>query len=336
MGHASSNDGSSAGRPAMPSKRRHRLLARLAAGRAELLTVLLELDAGVLTQEPFLGQWTVKDTLAHIAAWDHWEHRQMRRMLGDEPPEDVAVDSFNALVVAEWRDRPLADVVRELQDARSSWTAWLGDLTDEVFFQSRPFHDWDWAFPNCLEIQWEHDAEHTAQIAAWREGHGFASGVGPKEVLLAALSAAREELIAVSALVPRQELASRPVCGKWTLKDVMGHLADWEKVGVRGLRLMVQGQPLEIEEIPDIEAWNQEHADARRDQTWEEVQQDLLRTREDLVDAVECLDRAALTRSYVFPWGPEATAYEWIYAFIAHDREHAQSLREVLEVELDA
>lgn len=309
---------------------RLRLLARLAAERSKLLAELLGLDRRALTEEAFLDDWTVKDALAHIAAWDRWEHQQMRRMAAGESPNDVAVDAFNAVVVNEWRERALSEVVRELENARAAWVGWLRDLPEESFFANRPFDEWDWAFPSCLEVQWQHDAEHAAQIAAWRQAHGFERQVGPKCVLLAALEAGREGLLTASALIPPRDRTSCLVCGVWTLKDVLGHLADWEQVGVEGLRAMALGRPLTLEHVADIDAWNHEHAEARREQPWSKVWADLHATRRALVEVLEPMAQCDLSRSYQFPWGPEGTAYQWLAAFVDHDREHAQGLREVL------
>ncbi len=312
---------------------RARLFARLAAERSRLLAGLLGLNRRMVTEEAFLDDWTVKDLLAHVAAWDRWEHHQMKRMRAGEPPQDVAVDAFNALVVTQSQDRSLPEVLTELQDARASWVAWLRGLDEGVFFRSRPFDDWDWAFPNCMEIQWQHDAEHASQIAAWRQAYDVEGDVGPKCILLAALSAAREELLDASALVPPGDRASRRVCGVWTLKDVLGHTADWEQVGVEGLRLMARGRPPDVGRIGDIDAWNHEHAEARRDQPWEQVWADLHATREALVEVLDGMAQAGLARSYPFPWGPRGTAYQWVAVFVTHDREHAEGLRGELAAE---
>jgi hypothetical protein len=153
----------------------------------------------------------------------------------------------------------------------------------------------------------------------------------PGGYLSAQLAAAREELLNAAGLVPPEERASRRVCGVWTLKDVLGHVADWEWVGVEGLRQMAAARPLDSEHIADIESWNQEHAEARRDQRWEEVWADLHAARKELLEILEGMSQADLMRSYVFPWGPEGTAYDWLCAFISHDREHAQGLRSAME-----
>ena len=237
------------------------------------------------------------------------------------------MDAYNAAVVAVWRDRNLADVLVELQDARTVWVTWLQALPDEEFFRQRLFGGEDWSFPSCLEGVWRHDAEHAAQIAAWREAEGLKGKTGPKAVLLTALTAARDELLAAAALVPAEERASRPVCGEWTLKDVLAHVADWEWVGVEGLRQMAAGQAPQVEHIKSIEAWNQTHAEARRDQPWEAVWGDLHAARQALLEALEGMEQDGLARAFPFPWGPEGTPYQWLGVYLAHDREHARGLR---------
>jgi uncharacterized damage-inducible protein DinB len=303
---------------------------RLAEERSELFHQLLRLDQSKLSREPFLDSWTAKDLLAHLAAWDRWEHAQMERMVAGDPPEEVATDAFNTLVVAESRDQSLTEVVEEVRDARASWIAWLHDLPDDAFYQRRPHHGWDWAFPNCLRIQWEHDAEHAAQVAAWRRGCSSEHGTGPKSILLAALEAARRELLSAAARVPAEARASREVCGIWTLKDLLGHLADWEEVGVEGLRMMAQGRPPDVEEVTDIDGWNREHVAARRNQPWDQVSADLHETRSELAAVLKGMSEERIPRWYRFPWGARGTAYDWLVVFVTHDRDHARDLREIL------
>jgi hypothetical protein len=253
------------------SQRRH-LLARLAAERGALLEGLLGLDEPTLVARPVFDDWSVKEILAHVAAWDRWEERTMRPMVAGETPDFSAVQDFaasNAAFVAPWRDRDLEEVLAELVAARSDWVAWLQSLSDEEFFRPRSYSGHPWTFSEVpLQVQWKHDAEHAAQVARWREAEKLKSLTGSRPVLLAALQAARDELLAAAALVPNMERTSRVVCGDWTLKDLLGHVADWEWYGVAGLRQMAAGQPPDPEPIDTIENWNQVHAEARREQSW--------------------------------------------------------------------
>ncbi len=308
---------------------RAQLLARLAAERAGLLERLIGLDEMALTESPIFDDWTVKDLLAHIAAWDHWELGEMKCRASGEVPDLTAVqdmDAYNAAVVAAWRDTNLADVLVELQDARTVWVTWLQALPDEEFFRQRLFEGKDWSFPGCLKGVWQHDAEHAAQIVAWREAEGVKGKTGPKAVLLAALSAGHDELLAAAALVPPEEQESRLVCGEWTLKDVLGHVADWEWLGADGLRQMAAGRAPQVEHVEDLDAWNQAHVEARCDQVWEAVWADFHAARRALLEVLDGMSQADLERSFPSPWGSDITPYRWVCVYLAHDREHAQGL----------
>jgi len=313
---------------------RAQLLARLAAERAGLLEQLIGLDERTLTEMPFLDGWTVTDLLAHVAAWDRWELREMKHMASGEAPDLAAVrdmDAFNAAVVAVWRDRNLSQVLAELQAARAAWVSWLQALSGEEFFRQRLFGCEDWSFPGCVEVQCRHDAEHAAQIAAWREAEGLKVKAGPKVVLLAALNAGRGELLTAAALVLPEERASRPVCGEWTLKDVLGHVADWEWLGVEGLRQMAAGCAPQVEYVEDLDAWNQAHIEARRSQPWETVWADFHAARQVMLEVPDGMTQAHLERSFPSPWGSDLTPYRWTYVYLAHDREHAEGLRRTVD-----
>jgi len=162
-----------------------------------------------------------------------------------------------------------------------------GKANTGIAERERSFQDCDWSFPGCLEVQWRHDAEYAGQIRAWREARGWKGQTGPKAVLLAALNAARDELLAAAVLVSSEERASHPVCGAWTLKDVLGHVADWEWLGAEGLRHMAAGHAPQVEHVEDLDAWNQAHVEARRSQPWEEVWADLHAARRSLLEVLQ-------------------------------------------------
>lgn len=313
---------------------RQRLMTCLSVERAGLLEGLLRLDEQTLTKEPVLGAWTIKDILVHIAAWDRWEERTMRSMVAGEDPDFTALRDFdlsNEKFVAAWRNRSLDEVMDELMSARSGWVTWLESLPDEEFFQPRYYSGYEWTFSKIpLQVQWEHDVVHAGQIAEWIETGGLKSISGPKSVLLAALNTARQELLNCAALMPVEEWESIPVCGDWTLKDVFGHITDWEWHGVEVLRYMSQyptvEQPPILEPIDNVEIWNIKHVEARRGQSWDKVWEDLLTVREAFLDVISGMKQVEMELIHSFPWGGEETPYEWVVSFQEHDREHGWDL----------
>jgi uncharacterized damage-inducible protein DinB/predicted RNase H-like HicB family nuclease len=312
--------------------RRRYLLAVLKAERAGLLEQLLGLDEQAITETQIAEGWTIKELLAHLAAWDRWQHRAMVAMVAGETPDLVAghyYDAANAAFVAPWRDRSLVEVLAELQTARGEWIAWLQALTEEEFYQKRVYEGHDWSFYGApSQVQWQHDAEHAEQIAGWRKARGLKRQTGPKEILLATLDAARQELVAAADLIAQDRRASRPVCGSWTIQELVGHIADWEWVGVEGLRDMAAGRQPQVEAIDDIEGWNQTRVRARRGELEEATWRDLHAARQALTEWVEGMSQVALSRCYPFPWGMEGTVYDWISVFVRHDREHSADIRQ--------
>jgi hypothetical protein len=104
---------------------------------------------------------------------------------------------------------------------------------------------------------------------------------------------------------------------------VLGHVADWERFAYEGLGMMAAGQAPDVERVDDIEAWNQAHAEARREQPWDVVWQDLTQGRQALMALLGGMEETQLARRFGFPWGVEGTAYDWLGVFVEHDREHA-------------
>jgi|GEM_PF-250095 len=320
-------------RQVLAARRKH-LLAHLAAARGALLEPLLNLDARDLVETPVYSGWTAKDALAHIAAWDRWVRREIGRLVAGEEPDSSAVrdiNAYNARNVAAWKDRSLDEVVAELRAARSEWVSWMRGLSEEDFFRPRPMGKGDWWVPTWIEVFREHDLEeHAHQLVEWKKQRSE-SAVGPRAILAAALEARREELLAAAELVPPEALAARPVCGVWTLQDVLGHVADWESWALGGLRDMAAGRKPDLALVTDEEAWNQEHAAARRGQTWDQVWADFDATRRELVAILNGMSQEELGRVFPGVWSKETTPYAWFLVAYAHDREHAQDVRVAMD-----
>jgi uncharacterized protein (TIGR03083 family) len=90
--------------------------------RAALLKTISGLDAATIERPGVVGEWSVKDVLAHLAGWQDWMLRVYpARLETGEVPEDLRVtedntDEWNRRFVEERRGNPLDKVVQELTD----------------------------------------------------------------------------------------------------------------------------------------------------------------------------------------------------------------------------
>jgi len=294
----------------------------MAHSRADLLALVRDLPDGVLDwhQE---GTFSIRHLLCHVGDAEEW---YVSRIAPQEnlPPEWEHDEDLPLFEFLEMERRTALERLQQLTRTERTKVFYPPRWTDHP--------EEPWTARKVLRRFLEHEREHTGQaqeiLLAWWEAEGRRAETGPKETLLAALSAARAGLLRAAALVLVEERASRRICGEWTLQDVLGHVADWEWVGVEGLRCMAAGQSPQVEYIESIDAWNQAHREARRDQPWEQVWDDFHAAREALVAVLRDMARDDLARSFAFPWGPQGTAYQWVGVYVSHDREHARDLEQ--------
>jgi uncharacterized damage-inducible protein DinB len=304
-------------------------LARLATARADLLFSVLGLEEAVMSSVPVGGDWTAKDMLAHVAAWEAWTVGRLNMALSGRSGEMVGVEAEteNPRIHAERKDWPLCRTLAELARTHAGLLTAL-QAANEEDLERRYAAPWGKVRPNrWLEMLVEHDQEHAASILTWRKAAGLEEQrLGPGCVLLTALSAAREELLAWAALIPPEQRDSAAVCGAWTLRDVLAHVTDWELCVLDCLAAKAAGQMAGLD-YGEEEEWNTVHAAARQGQSWDVIWADLTGTRRQLDAAVSALDDADLMRPTPSAWDPQDTAYAWVRACANHDREHAVGLR---------
>ncbi|MBN1660092.1 MAG: type II toxin-antitoxin system HicB family antitoxin [Anaerolineae bacterium] len=285
---------------------RFRLMAH---ARADLLALIAHLPEGVLDWEPGGGAFSIRRIARHVGDAEQWY--VSRLVPPDTLPHEWDTDEALPLIeFLEMERRTAVDRLRHLADAELAGvfypTAWTNH-PDEA-----------WTARKVLRRFLEHELEHTRQVRQLLALR--------RDALVAELDAARDALLSAVALIPPGERASRLVCGDWTLHDVLAHIVAWEIFGVDGLRDMAAGRPPDVEFIASLDVWNATEVQARREQPWPSLWQDLVDTRRDLRTVLTAMDPADLWRSFPFPWGDEGTSYDWLSVYIDHDREHAEQL----------
>ncbi len=110
--------------------------------------------------------------------------------------------------------------------------------------------------------------------------------------------------------------------GKWSYKDVLGHLAAWEGEVVKAFEQKARGERPTIGQITDFNAWNKVEADKRKDRTPEENRHELYEVRKRLLAILTDLpDDSGL-------WSPERMTAKLVHTLIEHDSHHAKAIME--------
>ncbi|HKH84827.1 MAG TPA: ClbS/DfsB family four-helix bundle protein [Gemmatimonadales bacterium] len=137
------------------------LLERMRAGREEWDALIARIPDSARTEPALAGGWSVKDLIAHVAAFENWTAAQIRaanegraptdrELYGVEEitvdPEGWDLDRENAAIHARYKETPLSEVmtfssqafadlvaavegVAEEDVGRTGAQAWTGDAT---------------------------------------------------------------------------------------------------------------------------------------------------------------------------------------------------------------
>ncbi len=149
------------------------LLAAIRRDRALLDTLVAGLDEAQMLDPALDGGWSVKDALAHIAAWERLCTSWLDAIARGETParsEVQDVNATNARFYEQARATALADVMTESARSYQAIVEAVerlpaADLADEKRF----------GWPTARVVSGntdDHYREHIAQIEAWLQGKG--------------------------------------------------------------------------------------------------------------------------------------------------------------------
>jgi hypothetical protein len=118
---------------------RDELLAHLYAGRERFLAAMVALPRGSMLDRVD-DEWTRKDVVAHLEAWERRVVELFERLRRGELPQDSGdTDQLNALLHAADRFRSLEDVIAGETNAWQRLIAMVESATDDELFDPEHF-----------------------------------------------------------------------------------------------------------------------------------------------------------------------------------------------------
>jgi uncharacterized damage-inducible protein DinB len=151
------------------------LAGQLEGARERLLESFAGLSEEDMLQPGVRDDWSVRDILAHVAAWEREMTRAFRSMVaGERPPfmdlDDEAIEEFNRQRRRETEEATLDEVLTELNGAREDLIEFLRGVDNQALFAPAPGDDHaDFSIAACLKIPISHDEEFAEAIEEWRD-----------------------------------------------------------------------------------------------------------------------------------------------------------------------
>ncbi|MBI1281188.1 MAG: hypothetical protein GC179_23885 [Anaerolineaceae bacterium] len=320
------------------------IVARMAAVRARLLRELINIDEQALTTGRLYGDWTAANLLAHLGEYDTLYTQMTRDALSGQLSKTGVdyTDIRDHLLPNRVGTWSLEKSVDFLLTSRADFVKVFKTVPVDQLKQKQRFH---WKFGNkegrsqgTINTwgQWRymHDAGHMDDLTEWRKTLSESFLPPSKIILHAALETSSDDLWASAVLVPISERETLPVCGSWTLKDVLGHLADWDDWYLNIFYAMI-GEPttnLGWEEEGDANALNEKLVIANRKKSFKSVADHCLSARKALIAELQSVSDDMLADPYggedrVYP-----SAYHCLWAALDHYLDHTAVLRRTLKV----
>jgi len=120
-------------------------------------------------------------------------------------------------------------------------------------------------------------------------------------------------------------------CGVWSIKDIIAHLASYERVLVELLQTLTGAAPAEtpnLDRYKSSRAFNDEQVAMRAECSFEEVLQEYVQTHDEVRELMADFPTEKLQTTGILAWyGREYDLEDFlVYSFYGHKREHSAQI----------
>lgn len=150
------------------------LIASLVDARRSVLETAMSLPDHS-QDKVFLGTWSLKDLLAHLAGWDYTNLQAVQEILAGTYPSffrfyDQDWHSFNQRLVDQYRKETFPELLSEIEDSHRQLVSFLQELTPEEIVSGKAQNERGRTVTirNLLISEASDERNHAQQIASFR------------------------------------------------------------------------------------------------------------------------------------------------------------------------
>jgi DinB superfamily len=147
--------------------KKHQLFQKLEQAWTALKESCVSLSEAQLLEPGVMGEWSVKDILAHVTPWEEEALKYLPLILtGGRPPRYIqsgGIDAFDAQMAEQKRNMALSEVLRQLEETHLRLLDYLHSMPEEHFTRETRFR-------HRLRLDtYRHYPLHARAIQEWRE-----------------------------------------------------------------------------------------------------------------------------------------------------------------------
>ncbi len=303
------------------------LAADLTAAMDHLWEEIAELEPHEWETAQVAPGWTPKAVLAHVAFWDDYDRRRMEAALAGMSRGAFARPAAdNDARAARDADRPWDEVVAAATAARAALVTFARELPPAAL--AATYAEGDRQFSVLAQLQ--HLARHTAEHAASLHAYCGSLARWTRAGLRAMMEEQHANLLDACAGLDEATMLATAVCGVWSIRDVLAHVASWNELCARLVVQWPEPDPATIREWAwqpgdTMAAMNDRLMAARRDLTLIEVYDALSTYHRRILSAYDRTADVDL-ESVGATWGAPGPLGCFLYEVYVHEAEHAAQI----------
>lgn len=212
------------------------IISYLNFGRDCLLESIEGLSQREMTEIPIYPDWTIKDVLAHIIGWDRRVIAILPLIVNDRAGEVPGVDvaNHNAQSVAAGRRKSVPQLLAEIKESHQQIMALISELDYREIDRRHERNGRVITIRSyIIQIMVDHERQHAAEIEQWRAQ--LEAAIKPAAIK-ANLHERRTQFMARLDAVSEAQALQPHTVGEWSIKDVVGHVVDWERLMLQAAR----------------------------------------------------------------------------------------------------
>lgn len=305
----------------------HELAAQLEAAYASLCRIFGLLQSDEIETGKIENGWSPKALMAHVAFWDAYQTQRMQAALAGTSATDgfTRPEHDNDERAEIDHARPWEAVLAAADSARAEMIAFAQSLDAAQLTTAYPEGEGTLSLEKLLEHMVRHTRLHAQELQRhcgsldrWSRGALREFLVQQHATLMDSIGGLSEETI-----------ISTPVCGAWSIRDVLVHVLSWNEYEHAVLRQWPDAAHesltpwLDGNGIDDINA----HLLAERAElNMIDVCDGLMTYHRRILRTFDKMRDEQLRAAGDYGWGEVGTLSNFFYEFALHEAEHAEDI----------
>jgi hypothetical protein len=117
----------------------------------------------------------------------------------------------------------------------------------------------------------------------------------------------------------------------WTIREVLAHVTGWDETTIEALHAHIEGRPLSIPNIPDIDEYNELSVFSRTGLDNEQVLKEWRSNRKVLRTIIEEMTVDKFSLPVTVPWGGNSTIIAMMEMFCEHEAKHTADVQKWIQ-----